>query len=84
MDHDESLLRSADTVVTATLEPSTDLLATGTLPEGIAAVLDSIRPQTRIVSLCTSAFLLAAAAARRCVAAPWREGGQAQLRSVRR
>ncbi|MET7644182.1 helix-turn-helix domain-containing protein [Streptomyces sp. NPDC005426] len=146
VDHDESLLRTADTVVIATLEPSADLLATGALPSDIAAVLDAIRPQTRIVSLCTSAFLLAAAglldgrratthwalcdafaglfpdvevdpnvlfidngriltsagaaagidlclhlvrvdhgatvaaaAARRCVAAPWREGGQAQF-----
>ncbi|MFE7332438.1 GlxA family transcriptional regulator [Streptomyces sp. NPDC057565] len=146
VDHDEDLLQTADTVVIATLEPSEDLLATGTQPDDLAAVLDRIRPQTRIVSLCTSAFLLAAAgllnglratthwalcdrfarlfpdvevdpnvllvdngriltsaggaagidtclhlvrldhgatvaaaAARRCVAAPWREGGQAQF-----
>ncbi|MGW1464393.1 GlxA family transcriptional regulator [Streptomyces sp. NPDC002308] len=146
VDHDEDLLRTADTVVIATLEPSEDLLATGTLPGELAALLDRIRPQTRIVSLCTSAFLLAAAglldgrratthwalcdafarrfpdvevdpnvlfvdngrvltsaggaagidtclhlvrrdhgatvaaaAARRCVTAPWREGGQAQF-----
>ncbi|MBD0419360.1 helix-turn-helix domain-containing protein [Streptomyces sp. TRM S81-3] len=146
VDHDESLLRTADTVVIATLEPSADLLETGTLPGDVAAVLDLIPPRTRIVSLCTSAFLLAAAglldgrratthwalcdtfarlfpdvevdpnvlfidngriltsaggaagidmclhlvrldhgatvaaaAARRCVAAPWREGGQAQF-----
>lgn len=146
VDHDEELLETADTVVIATVEPGEELLATGTLPDGLAAALDRIRPRTRIVSLCTSAFLLAAAglldgrratthwalcdrlaglfpgvevdpdvlfvdngriltsaggaagidtclhlvrldhgatiaaaAARRCVAAPWREGGQAQF-----
>lgn len=146
VDHDEALLRTADTVVIATVEPGTGLLETGSLPNDVAAVLEGIRPRTRIVSLCTSAFLLAAAglldgqratthwalcdtfarlfpgvdvdpavlfvdngriltsaggaagidlclhmvrrdhgasvaaaAARRCVAAPWREGGQAQF-----
>jgi len=146
VDHDESVLETADTVVIATQEPSEQLLATGTLPDELAATLDRIRPHTRVVSLCTSAFLLAAAglldgrratthwalcdtfarmfpavevdpdvlfvdngriltsaggaagidlclhlvrrdhgaavaaaAARRCVAAPWREGGQAQF-----
>ncbi|MEU5628492.1 MULTISPECIES: GlxA family transcriptional regulator [Streptomyces] len=146
VDHDESLLDTADTVVIATQEPSTELLTTGALPAEVAAALDRIRPRTRIVSLCTSAFLLAAAglldgrratthwalceslaqlfpdvevdpdvlfvdngrvltsaggaagidlclhlvrldhgaavasaAARRCVVAPWREGGQAQF-----
>ncbi|KAB1988382.1 GlxA family transcriptional regulator [Streptomyces triticiradicis] len=146
VDHDESALETADTVVLATQEPSERLLATGTLSEDLAAALDRIGPGTRIVSLCTSAFLLAAAglldgrratthwalcdalarlfpdvdvdpdvlfvdngriltsaggaagidlclhlvrldhgaavasaAARRCVVAPWREGGQAQF-----
>jgi transcriptional regulator GlxA family with amidase domain len=146
VDHDESLLRTADTVVIATQEPTEHLLATGTLPADLAAALASVRPRARVVSLCTSAFLLAAAglldgrratthwtlcdtfartfpavevdpdvlfvdngrvltsaggaagidlclhlvrrdhgaavaaaAARRCVAAPWREGGQAQF-----
>jgi transcriptional regulator GlxA family with amidase domain len=146
VDHDESLLDSADTVVIATQEPSEELLTTGRLPADVAAALDRIGPDTRIVSLCTSAFLLAAAglldgrratthwalcdalarlfpevevdpdvlfvdngriltsaggaagidlclhlvrrdhgaavasaAARRCVVAPWREGGQAQF-----
>lgn len=146
VEHDESALDTADTVVLATQEPSERLLATGELPGEIAAALDRIGPRTRIVSLCTSAFLLAAAglldggratthwalcgalarlfpgvevdpdvlfvdngriltsaggaagidlclhlvrrdhgaavasaAARRCVVAPWREGGQAQF-----
>ena len=143
---DESLLAAADTVVIATQEPDARLLATGDLPAELAAAFAQIRPATRVVSLCTSAFLLAAAglldglcatthwalcdafarlfpeidvdpdvlfvdngriltgaggvagidlllhlvrrdhgalvanaAARRCVAAPWREGGQAQF-----
>jgi len=146
VDHDESLLETADTVVIATQEPDAELLATGALPAELAAALGRIGPRARIVSLCTSAFLLAAAglldglratthwalcealerrfpgvevdpdvlfvdngriltsaggaagidlclhlvrldhgaavasaAARRCVVAPWREGGQAQF-----
>lgn len=146
VEHDERLLRSADTVVIATQEPTPDLLATRTLPDELLGALRSIREQTRIVSLCTSAFVLAAAglldgleatthwtlcdrlaelfpaitvnpdvlfvdngrmltsaggaagidlclhlirrdhgaqvangAARRCVVAPWRDGGQAQF-----
>lgn len=146
VDEDESLLESADTVVIATQEPGDHLLSTGELPARLAAAFDRIGPRTRIVSLCTSAFLLAAAglldglratthwalcdrftrlfpevetdpdvlfvdngriltaaggaagldlflhlvrrdhgaavagaAARRCVVAPWREGGQAQF-----
>ncbi|MFJ3137992.1 GlxA family transcriptional regulator [Streptomyces sp. NPDC086843] len=61
VEHDESLLRTADTVVIATLEPTAELLATGTLPGDVSTLLKSIGPRTRIVSLCTSAFLLAAA-----------------------
>ncbi|MDX3060079.1 helix-turn-helix domain-containing protein [Streptomyces sp. NE06-03E] len=146
VDDDESLLGSADTVVIATQEPGDHLLTTGELPARLAAAFGRIGPRTRIVSLCTSAFLLAAAglldglratthwalcdrftrlfpeveidpdvlfvdngriltaaggaagldlflhlvrrdhgatvagaAARRCVVAPWREGGQAQF-----
>ncbi|MFE6932689.1 GlxA family transcriptional regulator [Streptomyces sp. NPDC057699] len=146
VDEDESLLGSADTVVIATQEPGDHLLTTGELPARLAAAFRRIGPRTRIVSLCTSAFLLAAAglldglratthwalcdrftrlfpeveidpdvlfvdngriltaaggaagldlflhlvrrdhgatvagaAARRCVVAPWREGGQAQF-----
>lgn len=55
------MLERADTVVLATQEPSEYLLATGTLPADLAAALDRIGPRTRIVSLCASAFLLAAA-----------------------
>ncbi|MER6624362.1 MULTISPECIES: GlxA family transcriptional regulator [unclassified Streptomyces] len=146
VDDDESLLERVDTVVIAPQEFERHLLATGELPAELAGAFARIGPHTRVVSLCTSAFLLAAAglldglratthwvlcdafarrfprvevdpdvlfvdngriltsaggaagidvclhlirrdhgaavagaAARRCVVAPWREGGQAQF-----
>jgi transcriptional regulator GlxA family with amidase domain len=146
VEHDEKLLETADTIVIATQEPTPEMLASGSLPTPLAAVLARVPPTTRIVSLCTSAFVLAAAglldgqpatthwalcdqlaqlfpgvlvkpdvlfvdngrvltsaggaagidlclhlirrdfgaeaangAARRCVVAPWRDGGQAQF-----
>jgi transcriptional regulator GlxA family with amidase domain len=146
VDHDETMLRTADTVVITTQEPTPELLAGQGLPEELSTALASIPAGTRIVSQCTSAFVLAAAglldgygatthwalcdafsalfphievdpdvlfvdngrvltsaggaagidlclhlvrrdhgadvangAARRCVVAPWRDGGQAQF-----
>ena len=61
VDHDERLLRQVDTVIIATQEPSPELLATARLPSDVTAALELIAPTTRIVSLCTSAFVLAAA-----------------------
>lgn len=61
VDHDERLLRQVDIVIIATQEPSPALLATARLPSDVAAALELIAPTTRIVSLCTSAFVLAAA-----------------------
>jgi transcriptional regulator GlxA family with amidase domain len=145
-EHDERLLSRAETVVIATQEPTPELLASGKLPADLSAALDRIPSTTRVVSFCTSAFVLAAAglldgaratthwalssqlaelfpdvlvdpavlfvdngrvltsaggaaaidlclhlirrdhgvdvangAARRCVVAPWRDGGQAQF-----
>lgn len=144
--HDERALQSAQTVVIATQEPTGSLLHEGVLDPEVERALALIGPETRVVSLCTSAFVLAAAglldgltatthwaqadvfrrlfptvridpdvlfvdagrvltgagaaagvdlflhivrqdhgsavanaAARRCVAAPWRDGGQAQF-----
>lgn len=144
--HDERALASAQTVVIATQKPAGGLLHDGALDPDVERALALIGPETRIVSLCTSAFILAAAglldglvatthwgyaqtfrdlfpdvqldpdvlfvdsgrvltgaggaagidlflhlvrrdhgsavanaAARRCVAAPWRDGGQAQF-----
>ena len=144
--HDRSALTEADTVVVATQEPSTAMLAAGEPDAEVAAALRALRPEVRVVSTCTSAFVLAGAglldglaatthwtltdrlaalfpsvevrpdvlfvdagriltsagaaagidlfvhlvrsdhgaqvaneAARRCVVAPWRDGGQAQF-----
>lgn len=49
---------AACTVVIATQEPNKRLLATGAR---VAAAFARIRPETGVVGLCTSAFLLAAA-----------------------
>ncbi len=57
---DASLLRRADTVVvpgTTMGGPRRD----GTLPMDLSEALASIRPGTRLVSICTGAFVLAAA-----------------------
>ncbi|MFD7282344.1 GlxA family transcriptional regulator [Streptomyces sp. NPDC059862] len=58
VEHGPEALDTADTVVVAPIAPqsvSTDL------PDEVAAALARIRPGTRIVSICTAAFVLAAA-----------------------
>ena len=58
--HDASALATADTVVvpgTQVPGPRTD----GTISAGLLAALRSVRPGTRMVSICTGAFVLAAA-----------------------
>ncbi|SDM50998.1 GlxA family transcriptional regulator [Allokutzneria albata] len=57
VEHGPEALETADTVV---IPPFDLTLVTGGLPEPVAAVLARIRPGTRIVSICTGAFLLAA------------------------
>jgi len=59
--HDERALAAADTVVIATQEPTGRLLHEGVLDPELAAALAMIPANARIVSLCTSAFILAAA-----------------------
>ncbi|GAA0247101.1 GlxA family transcriptional regulator [Cryptosporangium japonicum] len=59
VDHDETALADADTVVVATQEPSEELLRTGRPDAPTAAALALVRPGARIVSTCTSAFILA-------------------------
>jgi transcriptional regulator GlxA family with amidase domain len=59
--HDETLLQQVDTVVIATQEPTPEMLEAAELAADIAAALVRIPAKTRIVSLCTSAFVLAAA-----------------------
>ena len=58
--HDASVLRTADTVIvpgTRVAGPRTD----GTLPPEVAVALAGVRRSARLVSICTGAFVLAAA-----------------------
>ncbi|MER5379901.1 helix-turn-helix domain-containing protein [Streptomyces sp. NPDC002688] len=58
VDHGPEVLATADTVVIAAVTPAA--ITTGLTGE-VAAALAYIRPGTRIVSICTGAFVLAAA-----------------------
>jgi transcriptional regulator GlxA family with amidase domain len=58
VDHGPEALRTADTVVIAAVTPDR---VTGALSDEVAAALAFIRPGTRVVSICTGAFVLAAA-----------------------
>ncbi|MET9777248.1 helix-turn-helix domain-containing protein [Streptomyces sp. NPDC006367] len=57
-DHGPEVLDSADTVVIPAVAPSR---VTGEPPPEVVAALARIRPDARIVSICTGAFVLAAA-----------------------
>ncbi|MFI8191741.1 GlxA family transcriptional regulator [Streptomyces sp. NPDC085946] len=57
-EHGPGILATADTAVIAPVAPSH---VTPGLPDGVRAALDLIRPEARIVSICTGAFVLAAA-----------------------
>ncbi|MGC3001162.1 GlxA family transcriptional regulator [Streptomyces sp. G35A] len=58
VDHGPEALATADTVVIAPVSPER---VTGGLPDGVAAALALIRPEARVVSICTGAFVLAEA-----------------------
>lgn len=58
VEHGPEILETADTVVVASM--ATPRIPAG-LPPEIAAALARIRPDARIVSICTAAFVLAAA-----------------------
>lgn len=59
-DHGLEILADADTVILPGIHTG-QVLAEGTLSPQIAEALDTLRPGTRLVSICTSAFVLAAA-----------------------
>jgi transcriptional regulator GlxA family with amidase domain len=61
VDHDASALAAADTVVIATQETHGRLYEDGLLDEPLAAAIVRIPPTTRILSICTGSFVLAAA-----------------------
>ncbi|MFC8362535.1 GlxA family transcriptional regulator [Streptomyces griseorubiginosus] len=58
VEHGPELLASADTVV---ITPVDSARVTGELPDAVRAALEFVRPDARIVSICTGAFVLAAA-----------------------
>ncbi|MEV5427800.1 helix-turn-helix domain-containing protein [Streptomyces sp. NPDC052701] len=57
-EHGPEVLATADTVVIAPVAPSR---VTAELPDDVRAALALVRPEARIVSICTGAFVLAAA-----------------------
>ncbi|MCX5182902.1 GlxA family transcriptional regulator [Streptomyces sp. NBC_00268] len=57
-EHGPDILEQADTVVVTPIEPTR---LTRDLPAPVAAALSRIRPGTRIASICTGGFILAAA-----------------------
>jgi transcriptional regulator GlxA family with amidase domain len=59
VDHDAGVLAGADTVVI----PSPMVGVDGDLPDDVAAALATIRPGTRLVSVCLGAYVLAATGA---------------------
>ncbi|WP_433454694.1 GlxA family transcriptional regulator [Streptomyces sp. CA-142005] len=56
--HGPEILRTADTVVVTSMPPA---YIPAELPDEVAAALARIRPDARIVSICTAAFVLAEA-----------------------
>ncbi|MET8245145.1 helix-turn-helix domain-containing protein [Streptomyces sp. NPDC005202] len=58
VEHGPEALATADTVVIAPITPAR---VTAELPDEVTAALALIRPKARIVSICTGAFVLAAA-----------------------
>ncbi|MEU2625610.1 helix-turn-helix domain-containing protein [Kitasatospora sp. NPDC007106] len=61
VDHGPELLAEADTVVVPAQQDGPGDVVDGVLDPRIAAALAVIRPGTRLVSICTGAFVLAAA-----------------------
>ncbi|MER6243914.1 GlxA family transcriptional regulator [Streptomyces griseorubiginosus] len=58
VEHGPELLGTADTVVIAPVDSGR---VSGELPDAVRAALEFVRPDARIVSICTGAFVLAAA-----------------------
>ncbi|MEU6787472.1 helix-turn-helix domain-containing protein [Nonomuraea angiospora] len=61
VEHDASVLASADTVVVPAAEWFAGLTGADSLPAGLAAALARIRPGARLVSICIGTYVLAAA-----------------------
>ncbi|GAA4977890.1 GlxA family transcriptional regulator [Actinoplanes utahensis] len=59
--HGPEILATAGTVVVPALEPVAPMFTEGHLSEPVRAALAHVRPGTRLVSICTGAYVLAAA-----------------------
>jgi transcriptional regulator GlxA family with amidase domain len=58
-DHGPELLAWADTVIVATIDGGGPFCEVSVLPGGLAEAFATIRPEARIVSFCSAAFVLA-------------------------
>ncbi|MET9616825.1 GlxA family transcriptional regulator [Kitasatospora indigofera] len=78
--HDASLLAAVDMVVVPPSNALGPIREEGRLPEALRAALSGIRPGTRIVGLCTGAWVLAAAGLldRRPATTHWAEADRLQ------
>jgi transcriptional regulator GlxA family with amidase domain len=61
VEHDASVLATADTVVIPAAESFGEITGPGDVPSDLAAALEMIRPDARIVSICLASYVLAAA-----------------------
>lgn len=59
VDHGPEALAWADTVVVATIQPDGPVCDVREIPAGLAEAFATIRPEARIVSFCSAAFVLA-------------------------
>ncbi|MGK5531751.1 GlxA family transcriptional regulator [Streptomyces sp. URMC 129] len=59
--HGPEALAEADTVIVPAAHETDETYSTGRLPPGLAAALARVRPGARVASICTGAFVLAAA-----------------------
>ncbi|MGI8594601.1 MAG: GlxA family transcriptional regulator [Solirubrobacteraceae bacterium] len=80
VDHDAGALTTADTVVIATQQPRGRLYEEGVLDEELAAAIAGVRDTTRILSICTGSYVLAAAGLldRRPATTHWRHAERFQ------
>ncbi|GIE29336.1 transcriptional regulator [Actinoplanes italicus] len=61
VEHGPEVLATADTVVVPALEPIAPMFTDGLLDDRTRSVLGHLRPGTRLVSICTGAYVLASA-----------------------
>jgi transcriptional regulator GlxA family with amidase domain len=80
VEHDASVLATADSVVIPPSHALEGVLGSGVLAEPVVRALKEIRPGTRLIAICTGAFVLAAAGVLdgRPAATHWAEASRLQ------